>query len=651
MSNFITNSTHSSLESRINALIKSSSELKFLVSFFYFSGMAELYEGLRNNPDVILKILVGLNIDTLNYDVVEVAGREDMSDDAIARRFCEDTRTSLSSERHDTQQFYRQAQFIIEMIRLGRLIIRKTYEPNHAKLYLFQLNESQVARNSVFITGSSNLTAAGLSTQREFNVEISDYGYKEAVAYFDGLWANAVEITECDTNKQALLRTVTEQTHIKEITPFAAYCVALKSYLDSFETKEIGDLVLQILQDKGYRTYRYQLDAMKQALAIIEKNNGVIIADVVGLGKTVIACAIAKQLHAARGLILCPPGIMGDENALSGWSKYKEEFGLRDWEIRSQGALEQTLEWVNGAARDTEVVIIDEAHRFRNQDTKNYELLKNICRNKRVILLTATPFNNNPGDILALLALFITPKKSTITLEADVAEQFASYTYLLKRLDYIRKYRDSHQAAKRTMARSYYKKIFGAGAIDPKRITARAGACARQIRGTIEPITIRRNRLDLQRNPHYKNEVTELPTVADPQEWFFELEPNQLDFYTRVLEHYFASPDNGGRFKGALYRPYEYETGVLYQPELEFEDETAPLPNREQNRQYLQQRNLFDFMRRLLVKRFESSFGAFAKSIANFRRVARSCQRFIEKTGEYILDRTLIEKNIRIRYG
>ena len=65
---------------------------------------------------------------------------------------------------------------------------------------------------------------------------------------------------------------------------------------------------------------------------------------------------------------------------------------------------------------DVEVVIIDEAHRFRNEDTKNYEYLKNICRGKIVMLLTATPFNNTPDDILSLLELFIIPKKSGITL-------------------------------------------------------------------------------------------------------------------------------------------------------------------------------------------------------------------------------------------
>jgi len=89
----------------------------------------------------------------------------------------------------------------------------------------------------------------------------------------------------------------------------------------------------------------------------------------------------------------------------------KSKFGLYDWEVWSLGDLEKLQDRLTeGKLNDVEVVIVDEAHRFRNQDTKTYEYLKNICRGRIVILLTATPFNNRPADILSLLSLFITPK-------------------------------------------------------------------------------------------------------------------------------------------------------------------------------------------------------------------------------------------------
>ena len=135
------------------------------------------------------------------------------------------------------------------------------------------------------------------------------------------------------------------------------------------------------MEDNGYTPYQYQLDAVGQALSIIENNNGVIIADVVGLGKTVVACAVAKEMK-KRGIIICPPGLIGDRNKNSGWKKYTEEFSLQDWEVRSAGDLEKTLDFVN-KYKDIEVVIVDEAHRFRNQDTMDYECLKNIRSEER----------------------------------------------------------------------------------------------------------------------------------------------------------------------------------------------------------------------------------------------------------------------------
>jgi len=630
MTNFITNSEPRDLKKRLIELIKNSNELKFLVGFFYFSGIRELYDGLKSNPNTVIKVLVGLNVDSSNFGLIEFSENEQLSDEEKTYKFFESIKKSLNNENFDTKEFYRQVRFFIDLIKNDKLIIRKTYKPNHAKLYLFKLDQSQVGKKNLFITGSSNLTKAGLSTQNEFNVEIGDYGFEDAEQYFDGLWADAVKITEFEDIKKKLIRIVEKETLVKDVTPFEAFCLVLKTYLDSFEQKEIGDSLIKILEENGYKPYQYQLDAVRQALAIIENNNGVIVADVVGLGKTIVACAIAKQLK-KRGIVICPPGLVGDRNKKSGWKKYTEEFGLYDWEVRSLGDLENILEFVN-RAKDIDVIIVDEAHRFRNQDTKDYELLKNICREKQVILLTATPFNNRPGDILSLLKLFITPKKSSITLENNLVDQFKSFKGTFDRLGFIKKYWNSSDNTKRTKATNYYKTLFEEDQVDLKKVANRARYLAKQIRNVIEPVTIRRNRLDLTNNPFYKKEVNDLSKVTDPQEWFFELNKEQSEFYTEIIGNYFGDPDDGGRFKGAIYRPFEYEQGV--KEEMSEED----------NRQFQQQRNLFDFMRRLLVKRFESSFGSFEQSIKNFKRINLNCQKFINRTGEYILDRALLEK-------
>jgi len=637
MSNFITNNETTDLKRRLIELIKKSEELKFLVGFFYFSGIRELYEGLKSNPKTVTKVLVGLNIDKLNFGLIESSDDQDASDEEKVYKFFESIKRSLNTEDFDTKEFYEQVRFFVDLIARDKLIIRKTYHPNHSKLYLFKLEKEQAVKE-LFITGSSNLTKAGLTTQNEFNVEISSYGYEDAQKYFDDLWGEAVRITEFDDVKKKLIEVIEKETLIKDITPFEAFCLVLKTYLESFEEKEVSETLIDTLKANGYTPYQYQLDAVKQALSIIEKNNGVIIADVVGLGKSIIASAIAKQMK-KRGIVICPPGLVGDRGRNSGWRKYLEEFGLHDWEVWSRGDLKNALRFIN-KANDIEAVIVDEVHWFRNQDTENYELLKNICREKQVILLTATPFNNRPGDILSLLKLFITPKQSSITLESNLVDQFKGFKGTFDRLGYIKKYWNSSDEAKRVKAISYYKTLFEEDTVDLRKVSDRARYLAKQIRNVIEPVTIRRNRLDLKNNPYYKDEVKELSQVADPKEWFFELSTGQSEFYTEVIEEYFGDPNESGRFKGAIYRPFEYERGLQA---LSIGDAEEKL-NQDDNRAFQQQRNLFDFMRRLLVKRFESSFGSFEQSIKNFKKITERCQKFVNNTGEYILDRSLLEK-------
>jgi HKD family nuclease len=111
------------------------------------------------------------------------------------------------------------------------LLIRKTADPNHAKLYLFNIkDELQGLVDQKFITGSSNLTRAGVLEQNEFNVEIGDYGTEQAEAYFDALWETAVPISERKDRKQYLINLVRNRSQAAQVTPFEAYVKVLKTY-------------------------------------------------------------------------------------------------------------------------------------------------------------------------------------------------------------------------------------------------------------------------------------------------------------------------------------------------------------------------------------------------------------------------------------
>ena len=619
-------------KNRLLELLKASSESDFLVGYFYFSGLTELYEALKeavdsHNSDLVVKILVGLYVDILNGKLVEIGYDEGYSREQKQQLFLESLEKSLKHKDFDNEEFYRQARFFIRLIEEGRLIIRKTLHPNHSKLYLFQSHERQVFRKRLSIVGSSNLTRAGISPrtlQDELNVEISDYLFDKLKTYFDEQWEKAIPITEDNVVKTNMINALKNKTILREITPFEAYVWVLKNYLDFYEQKG-GETIAHILKKAGFVPYQYQIDAVLQALSVIEKHGGVIIADVVGLGKSVIAGALAKRLG-QRGIVLSPPGLIGDRYTKdSGWYFYLNKFGLYDWDVFSIGKLEDI-----NLSDDIEVVIVDEAHRFRNENTKRYELLRNITRGRKVILLTATPINNSPSDIFSLLKLFVVPKKSTITLSDNVQRLFTELQYMHNKLVFIRK--NINDPDKQRTVKRYYKEVVGEDIPSIEKVRRKMKQISREIKDLIEPVVIRRNRIDLQENPRYKKEVKKLSQVADPMEWFYELTPEQSRFYDEVIK---AFSDKGstmlGRFQGAIYRPYFYEK------EKTPDDASSDF-------EYLSQSNLYNFMRRLLVKRFESSFGAFRSSIENFKRTSEIVLDFVERTGKYVLDRKLIEK-------
>jgi len=634
---FITNAKSRTLKKRLDELIQHSKELKFLVGYFYFSGWRELYESLKNRDDLTIQLLIGLDVDKSLGRVFEISkDGVSLSNDELADRFFESLHIALNDEDLDTQEFYEQVSYFLELLQNGRLQIKKTLEPNHAKLYFFKVKDELAALspNGRFITGSSNLTRAGVQGQNEFNVEISDYGTQEAEEYFDDLWRTAVPITEIPARKDYLTRFVRDKTQVAEVTPFEAYALVLKSYLDLMEQKTIKPHVKRLLEENGYKDYQYQTDAVNQALTIMDQYNGVIIADVVGLGKSVIASMLARNLG-RRGMVICPPGLMGDAKRKdSGWYKYLGDFKLYDWEVRSSGDLEKAAAYLQEHGDDIEVIVVDEAHRFRNEDTADYEWLSTICRNRMVILLTATPFNNTPQDIFTLLKLFIVPGKSKITLDENLEGRFATYNADFKRLSYILRYYNHPDREKRARAEKAYDQMFKTPLpVDIPRVKKKAIQLAAEIRSVLEPVLIRRNRLDLKMDPVYSKEVTELSEVADPVELFFALSPEQMEFYDQVIDEYFSEE---GRFHGAIYQPFVYEKyEAIHREDLGEKDSFT----------YEQQRNLYEFMRRLLVKRFESSFGAFAKSIGNFERIHERVLAFIKNSGgKYILDRKLVEQ-------
>ncbi|MGC3977663.1 MAG: SNF2-related protein [Paludibacteraceae bacterium] len=161
-----------------------------------------------------------------------------------------------------------------------------------------------------------------------------------------------------------------------------------------------------------------QEDAIRMAISTIKKHNGVIISDVVGLGKSIIASTTANNLN-LRTIITSPPHLV------SQWEDYQEEFGINA-RVFSRGVINKALDHFNSKSNNNKewLIIIDEAHNYRNEYTQDYAALHELCQGNKVMLLTATPFNNQPADIYSMVKLFQIPTKSTLNTVDNLGGKF-----------------------------------------------------------------------------------------------------------------------------------------------------------------------------------------------------------------------------------
>lgn len=641
-----------SLLKRLDHLIAESEEMRVLVGFFYFWGIGALHGGLVANKNFRLKILVGLEAEDQAGKIVEFAGDQsaETTDGERRKNFLESLRSVMQGKTIDTQSYYDRVSLFIELVKSGQVEIRKTRDPNHAKLYHFSLREQlakTLDRKYCWITGSSNMTRPGLKEQLELNVQLLDFGGEESKTFFEALWKTSVPLTDDPETRKKILELVGgEESILAEVSPFEAYALVLKSYLEHRELVDKTPTIERILDeakdenhDPKYRALSFQIDAVNQALSILNEYQGVIIADVVGLGKSVVGSVLGR-LTAKRGLVIAPPGLVGDVHSGTGWCGYLEDFNLHDWCAVSRGKLEEVLELVN-RHKDFEIVVIDEAHYFRNQDSEDYHYLSQICRGKQVVLMTATPYSNRPSDMLALLKLFSPARQSLLTPDGNLEGLFRVYQAKYSQMDYVLKHLEKPDRAEQVESRlgklGIPLEVLPSNYADIRhRVRSLCKKLAQEIRLVVEPVMIRRNRLDLRGDPEYAGEIGQhLPTMHDPIEKFYELTPEQSGFYDRVIQEYFGEDS---AFCGAMYQPGSYIPS----------DDTGSEEDEERNEANVQQLNMYKFIRRLLVRRFESSFGAFSKTLDNLIRVHKSVRRLAVPAplgkGLVVLDRNLMEK-------
>ncbi len=576
---FITNENGQNLKDRFNVLIKDARFFDALVGYFYTSGFYAIYKSLENTEKI--RILVGISTDRRTLDLFTVAKEETQLKLADpTHKEAKDIFVGMVAkeleESQDSQTVERGVVKFIEWIKSGKLEIKVYPSQNiHAKLYVMSFREGDRDKGRV-ITGSSNLTQAGLVDNLEFNVELErPNDYQFAKDKFEELWLNGVDISE------KYIETIETKTWLnQDITPYQLYLKLLYEYFND-QLNETGEIVETYLPE-NYMKLEYQDQAVLNAKKTLEEYGGVFIADVVGLGKTYIATRLAGQLD-GRTLVIAPPVLLDKDNPGS-WPNAFSDFRVHA-DFESIGKLEDILE--KGVTKYKNI-IIDEAHRFRNQGNRTYEMLAEICREKRVILVTATPYNNSPWDILSEIKLFQNSKKSTIPNLPDLDAFFNGLAKNLNGLD-----RQSDNEA--------YLKIVKENSLEIRE-------------KVLKYLMVRRTRTEI--NKYFKKDLEQqklrFPEVAAPAPLFYVLNDEEDKIFTATME--LISQD----FKYARYTPLLYLKKGLDQLE-------------EQS-----QKNMGKFMKILLIKRLESSFFAFRKSVDRFIHSYELFIKEFEKGNVYI---------------
>lgn len=601
MASIIDNRNKTMLDSLKNSL-RQAERVDILTAFFYFSGFNALAEELKDKK---IRILVGNTIDpnaiadlcnavkdspdelletyaVRGYTRLNNSQKKNYYMDSFVELF---NKSSLSDEfdSTDSQAIFK---MFLNKIADGTLEIRLTATPNHAKAYILtnMLEYSCFGdQKGVVFTGSSNFTYNGLRGQGEMNERFSDNSkYEEYSESFEKLWNDSKSIDICvkDGNQDFISELKKKLWIFAKPTPYQIFIRILFELYASLESSVVKS-PYEITNGK-FSNLKYQLDAIRYGVDCINKNNGVIIADVVGLGKSVIASAIAHNLDMKRTVIIAPPHLVDQ------WNDYQQDFGLRGVRVCSSGKLEELY---NTYAADPNPIlyIIDEAHRYRNELSDSYQWLHQLTRShaeNKVVLLTATPYNNRPQDLFALIKLFQTPSRSTIHSVDNLGVRFH---------ELIAQYNRLEKEGKKGLT---------------TEIKYELDQLSQQLRILIDPVIVRRSRIDLQEIEEYAEDLKlqgiQFPQIVGPELVEYDLgEIRPLYLHTLDLL--------SNKFICARYNPSAY----LVNPEA-FMKRYGEVFG-EMNIQ-LSQRNLAIFIKRLLVMRFESSKSAFKSTLTSILR-------------------------------
>lgn len=582
---FFTNQDTNTLLNKFKGIFEHNIDIEnfdALVGYFRSSGYFKVRPFLDNVPQI--RILVGIDVDKIiaKYQSKGLLFQGDANQTLI--EFLSEIKTDIQEADYNQEIEAGILQFIEDIATKKIEIKAHPSKKLHAKIYIFKPKGWNEHKSGYVITGSSNLTENGLggtdNFNYEFNVQLKDYDdVKFASDEFERLWIEGIFILPVEINK------VKKETFLNDdFTPFEVYIKFLMEYFGKsveFDPNSISDL------PEGFKRLSYQIDAVNEGFKLLQKHNGFFLSDVVGLGKTVVGTLIAKKFfysndfpsHISNILIVVPPALK--EN----WEETLDKFQLHNYKIVTNGSLHKITD-----AEKYDLIIVDEAHKFRNDTADAYNELQKICKtktkrrlkdgskaDKKVMLISATPLNNRPEDIANQVYLFQDSKDST--LEVSNLQHF-----FRKHIDDYKKLKDNP---------------------DIKLVQEGVKVIYKEIREkVIQPLTVRRTRSDLNEHELYKSDLDAqgiiFPDIEKPKKIFYELDVQLDALYDKTM--ILLSHEKEG-IKYLRYQAIKYLK----------EEKKAKYKNADVASQALAK-----LMKTLLVKRIDSSFHAFKQSLNRF---------------------------------
>lgn len=497
---FFTNEPERDLYSRFATILKSNTQFfDVLVGYFRTSGFFKLYPAMEDVEKI--RILVGLNVDCFTMKIIDRTREEIEFSKLTVKESHEEIERKIEKEFEEattSAEVEKGVRIFIEWLKSGKLEMRMyTEAPIHAKVYIMRKNPEKVPDmfGSV-ITGSSNFSEAGLMNNLEFNVELKDASdVKFALDKFEELWVKAVDI------KDTYIETVNNKTWMRDdITPYQLY---LKTLYEFFKEEINADKEnYQTLLPEGFMRLQYQIDAVMQARKKLDAYNGVFISDVVGLGKTYICAMLANTFNRnTYKLFICPPVLVDY------WRSVLQEFDVARCDVESLGRLDKII--AKGQFEKYSYIFVDEAHRFRNSNTNSFTDLHQICRGKKVVLISATPINNYNSDIENQIYLFQSKQCGTINGIKNIEGFFRMLNSKLTSLPkgsqkYVDQMRENSEIIRDKLLRE---------------------------------IMIRRTRTEIQQ--YYKEDLEKqglkFPTVGNPEKIIYEFDERTNETFTETV--------------------------------------------------------------------------------------------------------------------